>query len=70
LKVLSVKKFKELAECCKQEDNYLIDEDDLRGFLDYFGDDCHMSDYSHYEMVCTHKNKKSYKNGWKFHDDI
>lgn len=70
MKVLSVKKFRELAKYCKQEDGYLIDEDDLRGFLDYFGDDYYMSDYSHYEMTCTYKNKKSYKNGWKFHDDI
>lgn len=66
MKLISVKKLKDLMSHCTERDDYLIDDDDLVGLLNTFGDDYFMSEFNHTSMECTKENKKDYSNGWKF----
>lgn len=66
MKLISVKKLKDLMNHCKQCDDYLIDQEDLVGLLKEFGDDYFISEFNRNELELTNENKKDYSNGWKF----
>ena len=68
MKLLTVKKLKDIIAHCKQDDEYLVSEDDLKGLLEFFGDEYHMSVNNHWKMELSKKNDKSYES-WYFHTD-
>ena len=66
VKLISVKKLKDLMSHCTERDEFLVDKETLADLIDEFGDDYFISEFSRTTMELTKEHKKDYSNGWKF----
>lgn len=66
MKLISVKKLKDLMSHCTERDEFLVDKETLADLIDEFGDDYFISEFSRTTMELTNENKKDYSNGWRF----